>query len=86
MDQSRACPGVLHGVVECTDTEDLRGEPSATQVRESPAVQSNHSAVSVRGRRLQTDVSVVEGVGEIINTRGRIVGTTTYRKRKETME
>lgn len=75
--------GVLLETVERPDTEDSNREPDTSQVRDAPEVRSDNPTVHVRGRRIEENVSMVEGVAEIIDTSGRIVGTTTYRRWEE---
>lgn len=80
MGENEGSPEVLHGIVECTDTEDLHREPGASQVCRTTPVLTDDPALHVRGRRVEEDVSVVEGVAELIDPWGRPVGTTTFRK------
>lgn len=74
------CPGVLHDFVECSDPEDLSGEPSTPRVRHASEVFPDDPTLSVRGRRIEADVSVVEGIAEVIDPFGRTVDATTYRR------
>jgi hypothetical protein len=71
---------VLHGSVDGTDPEDSDREPGSSQVLDAAEVQPDDTTVHVRGRRIEEDVSVVEGIGTLIHPRKGIVGTTTYRR------
>lgn len=77
--------GYVHDFAELSSPKDSGGKPSPTQVRGTPTLFSDHPAIPVRRRRVEEDVSVVEGVATLTDATGRLVGETTYRERKVPM-
>lgn len=86
MERPETSERILSSTMDCGCAEDCCGEPDPTQVRTTSTVQPDNPTVSVRGRREQEDVSVVEGTGTLIDPWGRHMGETTYRRWKEEME
>lgn len=86
MERSRVCPCVLHGFVGPTDPEDMHREPDPTLVRYATPVSADDTAVSLRGRRKQEDVSVAEGVDALDDPRGVYLVPAEACGREEEME
>lgn len=86
MDRPRRSPCILHDAVDSPDPEGMYREPSSPQVRHASEVFPDDPTLSVRRRRVQEDMPLVEGVAELIDPNGKYLGGTTYRRRKEKME